>query len=283
MREMRGRLLVVVIAIVLAALVVAASALSRSSSRSQQAPRTNHPFPTAFTFTGGTTTVGVSIHGNINQFESPAGYEHIGVGSLSEGYVACYTGPGGAVHGVDTGDDDNGVFGTETIVGTSITRSTNGPSGDGGALRLKQTFSYTSVSRTLQIQNLLTNVSGVSLTNLVFRRQVDFDIDTGGANGWANFLNNFSTDGYSRVTAWNFPGSAPAGLESHSMALRHLSFKKSHLARVTGNILDDSCNADTALDPNTVQIGEDDGATLIYDVGTLKAGRSAKIIVAYDR
>src|SRR5581483_6781594 len=170
--------LFVAIGVLTAALVVTASALSRSSSSPKQGRGPDHATPTAFTFTGGTTTVGVSIHGNINQFESPAGYEHIGVGSLSEGYVVCYTGPGGAVQGFDTGDDDNGVFGTETIVGTSITRSTNGPSGDGGALRLKQTFSYTSLSRTLQIQNLLTNVSGVSLTNLVFRRQVDFDIDT---------------------------------------------------------------------------------------------------------
>jgi hypothetical protein len=275
--------LVVAIGVLTAALVATASALSRSSSSPKQGRGPDHATPTAFTFTGGTTTVGVSIHGNVNQFESPAGYEHIGIGSLSEGYVVCYTGPGGAVHGVDTGDDDNGVFGAQSIVGTSITRSTDGSSGDGGALRLKQTFTYTSLTRSLQIQNLLSNVSGVSLTNVVFRRQVDFDVDTGGANGWANFQNNFSTDGYSRVTAWNFPGSAPSGLESHSMALRHLSFKKSHIARVTGNILDDSCNADTALDPNTVQVGEDDGATLIYDVGTLKPGNSAKIIVAYDR
>jgi hypothetical protein len=83
------------------------------------------------------------IHGNIVQFESPDGYEHIGVGDYSEGYIACYTAPGtGSRQAVDTGGLDNGVFGAAVVGGSSISRSTDGPAGDGGKVQLRQSYAF---------------------------------------------------------------------------------------------------------------------------------------------
>src|SRR5262245_10452852 len=44
---------------------------------------------TFFTFSGN-PKVSISNHGNIVQFEAPPGFEHIGIGAFSEGYVLCY-------------------------------------------------------------------------------------------------------------------------------------------------------------------------------------------------
>src|SRR5262245_10106801 len=77
-----------------------------------------HTFP-------GSPKVAISNHGNLVKFEAPVGYEHIGVGDLSEGYVLCY---GGSSRAWDTGSSESG-FGPATASCTSsactITRNTS--------------------------------------------------------------------------------------------------------------------------------------------------------------
>lgn len=281
---MRKVKLLVTLAVVVVPLTVAAATVQGKDAPQQSVIRPFDVAPIAFTFTDTGTTVAVSIHGNIVQFESPDGYDHIGVGSFSEGYIACYTAPGtGSREAVDTGDNDNGVFGDAVVAGSSITRSTDGAAGDGGKVRLRQTFAFGPGDRRLRITHRLTNMTNDTLSEVSFRRQVDFDIDTGGASGWAGFANDFATDGNDRVMAWNTPGEAPAPTDSHSMSLRALDADAPHDARVTSDILDPSCNADTAVSPDDTSDEVDYGGTLRYQIGELGPGKSAHITLQYDR
>jgi hypothetical protein len=275
--------LLVTLAVVVVPLTVAAAKV-QGKDAPQSVIRPFDVAPIAFTFTDTGTTVAVSIHGNTVQFESPDGYEHIGIGAFSEGYIACYTAPvTGSREAVDTGDNDNGVWGDAVVGASSITRSTDGPNGDGGKVQLRQSYAFGPGDRRLRITHRLTNMTNDTLTDVSFRRQVDFDIDTGGASGWAFFANDFATDGNDRVMAWNTPGEAPAPTDSHSMALRALDADSPHDARVTSNILDPSCDADSAVSPDMTSDEVDYGGTLRYQIGELGPRKSAHITLQYDR
>ena len=130
------------------------------------------------TATGRGTRIVVSVGGNITAFTSPnqagAQYEHIGVGSIGEGYVLCYT---GAPATFDLGESSAG-FAAPTTTATAITRNTL----DGRA-SLTQKFSLTpggtASPTTFNVTMTVKNRTGAPMTNVILRRQVDFDIDTG--------------------------------------------------------------------------------------------------------
>jgi hypothetical protein len=108
----------------------------------------------------GTTFVKVcfSNHGNLVQFESPAGFEHIRVGSFGEGYVVC---SGTTAHGFDAGSTEAG-FGAPTIsqpngantFPLTITRTTTN-----GVFQLRQTFAWDTTEKDVTITMTLTNRS----------------------------------------------------------------------------------------------------------------------------
>ena len=281
---MRKIKLSIIAAVVAGSLTIAVGAVPGQAPPSQGDVTAQDVAPVAFTYTGPDITVAVSVHGNIVRFESPTGFEHIGVGAFSEGYILCYTAPGtGARQAVDTGGFDNGVFGAAIVGSASTVRSTDGPNGDGGKVQLRQSYAFSGSDRKLKITNRLRNMTNETLTNVSFRRQVDFDIDTGGASGWAGFANDFATDGNDRVTAWNTPGEAPSPTASHSMSLRAIDADSPHDARVTASILDDSCDASSAVSPDVTSDEVDYGATLRYHIGTLGPKATAEINVMYDR
>ena len=265
-------------------------------------PRAAHSGPILTNFISGIdrgTRVAVSTHGNIVAFTSPnvagAQYEHLGVGAFSEGYVVCYTPNvlgGTNVTAVDTGDFDNGRFGAAvTTVGpTTVTRTTTD-----GYVRLKQSFVFNGTNKSLQIKMDLTNISNIteatdaSLVGVTLRRQADFDVDTGGTSGWAAFANRFFADTRDGVTAWNDRVDAPAGAEAHALTLRHITGTfpvAGRSAKVTGNILDSSCNPahtnTAALSPPYSR--NDFGGTLQYSLPTaLAPGRTVSATVMYVR
>jgi len=233
----------------------------------------------------------ISDHGNLLSFTSPnsagAVYEHINIGSLSEGYVLCYTAPStGAVNRFDVGGAEAG-WGPNLNGPPSVRRRTVD-----GIFELTQTYVFNATNKSLQITMTLLNISGVvtgvpqTATGVILRRQVDFDIDTGGAQGWAGFANRFAADGAVRgdgVAAWNDRVDPPAGFEAHGAVLRHVKGNYAHEAKVTEAILDTTCSPahkDTAA---TGYARADDGGTIEYRLGSIADRKRAVVTNMYVR
>lgn len=253
-----------------------------TSAQRADSARTVAPVWKTFSTTAGRgTKITVSTGGNIIGYMSPtkAGsqYEHIGVGALSEGYIACYN----AVNAYDTGASGSG-FGTPVPTAQDIKRTTTD-----GKLLLTQSFQFIAGSETAPstfvVKMAVKNQGAQALTNVIVRRQVDFDIDTGGAQGWAGFLSNHSrTKG--TVMAWHDPTEAPAGLESHGISMGVLQTAGAPwYTRVTSAILDSGCDPVAApLDANFVSRG-DFGDTIGFPLGTLNPGATKTVAIRYMR
>ena len=239
------------------------------------------PWKTFSTTVGRGTKVVVSTGGNITGYASPnsgsAVYEHIGVGAIGEGYVLCYDGSSAAY---DLGQSASGGA-APTTTSSNVTRNTL----DGRA-SLQQTFSLTpggiSSATSFLVSMTVTNRTGSPMTNVVLRRQVDFDIDTGGGAGWAGFISNHSrTRG--TVAAFHDPVEAPAGKESHGIMMMLQSPGGTWETRVTNAILDPSCDPTPApLAANFVSRG-DFGDTMIFRLGTIPAFGSKTSVLRYMR
>jgi hypothetical protein len=268
--------------VVLGVLVIALAAAAVASSRPRGPARIGDTSPVTLKYDGG--KVKISNHGNIVQWESPAGYDHFGAVDKYEGYVVCYNGPDGFTAAFDIGASED-VFGARTGSGATFVRKTNGANGDGGALQLTQKFSYSTATRTMTIKHTLKNLSDMQLTGLTFRRHADFNVDTGGANGWNNFKNHFVTDALDQVTAYNTRAEANVfGKTSHSISIRHGAEPASfgHFARVLDFPFDASCTGDSSLNPDNTYF-EDDAASMIYIGDTLNPGKAVTLTTLYNR
>jgi hypothetical protein len=222
----------------------------------------------------------ISVHGNMIRFDGPDGFEHIGVGSIGEGYVVCY----GSARAYDVGADEFG-FGPTLQAQCSGAKCTIRRNTADGKLSLLQEFvksTNAAGGRHMRIKMTLKNNTGASIAGVVLRRQVDFDIDTGGSKGTGEFRNWFGSSEIQSVFAWNAANAHPT--ESHMVVLRHIIKKPAPIpvfSKTTSDILDTSCNPSniTANGPNF----GDYGATLQYNVGTLKANASFVTEVEYSR
>jgi hypothetical protein len=242
------------------------------------------PFYTWSSNLGARIRVSVSDHGNIVEFKSPnlpnSQYEHIGVGAYSEGYVLCYTDGGGTTDNVyDLGGSESG-FGRATTsrAPVAVTRSTLD-----GAMRLRQQFNFPPPEqKALEITMRVTNTSGSPLTNVILARQVDLDIDTGGAQGWSNFVHYHGRTSEA-VFAWNDVTEAPAGRTAHAMLLRGIKPLPVGVTpprtKITTNILDPSCSP-ASLAPT---VNGDYGDRLEYSLGNFNPGTSKTVTVQYMR
>jgi hypothetical protein len=123
-----------------------------------------------------------SNHGNLVSFESPAGAEHIDVGTIGEGYAVC---SGTQVYAYDAGFDEAG-WGPATVkqptngqtFPITVTRTTTD-----GTFQLVQVIAINanqasqSPEREVTMQMKLTNLSASTVNNLYLTRYVDFDVD----------------------------------------------------------------------------------------------------------
>lgn len=232
------------------------------------------------------TRVTISVAGNIVEYKSPnvsgAQYEHIGVGTFSEGYVLCYKNPftGVIVRAYDVGYTESGFGLPTTSLGPPVTVTRNTAD---NLLQLKQEFFFDGVRKSLMIKMQVKNLSDYkTVENIILRRQVDFDVDTGGASGWASFDNYHARTSKDGVFAWNDPKNAPLGKEAHGMCLRHLvKGRGTYVAKVTDAILDTTCNPGSKTTP--VVTRTDDGHTLQYNIGALGPGISTPVWIQYER
>jgi hypothetical protein len=217
----------------------------------------------------------ISIHGNLLRFEGPLGYDHIGVGTIGEGYVLCY---GGTV-AYDVGPAEVG-FGPSTASCSAQTCTVTRTTSD-GLFRLRQVITKNQSERSIDVAMTLTNLSQSTLGGVVLRRQVDFDVDTGGALGTKSFTNWFGSAERHSVFAWNAPTDHPG--EDHMLVMRYLpsAVMGTFVSKVTESILDTSCSP-----PNIAANGPvygDYGATIQFDIGTMGPGSSFTGKVQYER
>lgn len=252
-------------------------------SKDQTASRSVTPWKTLSTTTGRGTKIVISNAGNIISYVSPnqagAQYEHIGVGAFSEGYVLCYTGLAGSAY--DTGDSSSG-FGAPTTTASQVLRKTLD-----NKVQLTQSFQLTPGSSTVPSNLLVTmslkNLTGSPISNVVLRRQVDFDIDTGGAQGWAGFNSNHSRT-LASVSAFHDPTEAPVGRESHGIMMGMVQNAGTWYTRVTNSILDNSCNPSSApLNASTFVSRGDFGDTVGFGISSIPAGGTKTVAVRYLR
>jgi hypothetical protein len=222
----------------------------------------------------------ISVHGNLIQFGGPVGYEHIGIGAVGEGYVLCY----GTSRAYDLGSFESG-FGPNSQISCSGQKCTMARSTTDRRLLLKQEFvksKNAAGGRNMRIKMTLTNTSAASIPSIVLRRQVDFDVDTGGPNGTGNFQNWWGTSQVEAVFAWNPPGASVK--EGHMLTLRHINKTPSSVRvfpKTTNNILDSTCNP-SDITASAPRYG-DYGGTLQYNVGTLGANKSFMAEIEYNK
>ncbi|WP_298233427.1 hypothetical protein [uncultured Azohydromonas sp.] len=229
----------------------------------------------------GRPRVWLSNHGNLLRFEGPSGYDHVGVGQLSEGYVLCYTGFGSQRRAWDTGSSESG-FGPSvaSCSGNSctITRNTSD-----GWLRLRQVITKVDTERALTVEMTLSRIGGPALSGVVLRRQVDLDVDAGGSLGSGNTVSWFAATERESVWAWN--SATDTNNEGHAVMLRQILRTPASVpysAKVTERILDNRCSP-----PNLAAGGPlqgDYGATIQYNVGSLgQQGQTFMGRVQYQR
>lgn len=238
--------------------------------------------------TNGGIKVEISNHGNVVGFASPNSngqgrYEHINVGAVGEGYVMCYQGPSGIVNTFDVGQSETG-WGAATTSGSSpfkVVRTTSD-----GKLTLTQSFKLNAVLRAVQIDMTVKNNTTSPITNVSLRRQVDFDVDTGGTDGWAGFNSFHGNSSITSVFAFTREFEAPADKTSHAMGLQHVgpANAPNHFANVTTNILETSCDGSPYEFGTASNVAFGDyGDTLRYVLGTLPAKGSKLVQVQYLR
>lgn len=225
----------------------------------------------------GRPRVWLSNHGNLLRFEGPTGYDHVGVGNLSEGYVLCYNGR----RAWDTGESESG-FGPSTASCSgnrcTITRNTSD-----GWLRLRQVITKVDVERSLTVEMTLSRIGGPSLSGVVLRRQVDLDVDAGGSFGTGDTTNWFGATERESVWAWN--AANDTGREGHAVMLRQIQRTPAavpYFAKVTELILDNSCSPFNLAADGPVR--GDYGATIQYNIGNMgQQGQTFMGRVQYQR
>jgi hypothetical protein len=163
-------------------LMAAVLAMVTSQAAAQQFPQ---PAPTSggngchTTLSSGSKAnlvkICITSHGNLTLFKSPAGVEHIRVGTTYEGYLLC-TPSGSAIDGaaVTSGFLEPAITqpGGSNTLPLTIQRSTAD-----GALQFTQTFAFDPDSKSLTIDMQVKNLLGTPLSKVGLVRFVDGDVD----------------------------------------------------------------------------------------------------------
>jgi hypothetical protein len=266
----------------LVASAVGLSATALAEEGEQSLGDVSAALSTVFYTFPGRPIVAISQAGNVLRFEGPIGYDHVGVGAVGEGYVLCYN----TVRAYDVGNSFSG-FSTPTASCSGQKCTINRVTTD-GKMRLTQVIEKPTDpgNRSLKITMELTNLSSQTVKNVVLRRQVDLDVDTGGSLGTGNFTNRFAST-FDSAWGWNAPFDYPFN-EVHAVMLSKLKVNPTSAFKtprsrgiITADILDTSC-----APPDIAQSGPvrgDFGASIQFNIQNMARNKSATAIVEYRR
>lgn len=165
----------------------------------------------SFTFTFGAKETFVkycvTVNGNITQFESPAGFEHIAVGEVAEGYGIC-DGSSNVAYFDYADDGATTNWGPATVVNQNASSVEIARTTSDGVWTLTQTFTLITATSSVNVAMKLKN--NTADDKLVFLLRYA-DVDAAGV-----FNNNF--DGTSdSAFGWN-----SAGVDSFGLAMRNV-------------------------------------------------------------
>ncbi|MBA7693785.1 hypothetical protein ES703_102374 [subsurface metagenome] len=231
----------------------------------------------------------LSINGESAGLEYPSGYEHIATGDWVEGYLAAYMDGGGDNVAYAMFDDRSSSPGwvpvsyniikdSATMLGVCVVTET-----DDGMLRLEQQFCMPKNENAVQITMTLTNIGAETTTDVVFKRCVDLDTDSGGANGWADYDNIFDIDSsrnmvYAYTTATYPPTPRTSGQESHYVGIAGCPTPDYYDV----DDWDDYDQRDSPVNFTTYPQYNDYTATLQWNFGAMNPGGSETVQVVYS-
>jgi hypothetical protein len=219
----------------------------------------------------GGTFICASQHGNVTSYNSPFGFEHINVATIAEGYLLCYD------RGIFVGRDvafDHGFaeVGWGPAAVTSFSPLTIVRNTSDNVMELRQTFIPNAARHEVVIQNRVRNISRGQVTDVVFARSVDFDIDN-------DTLNWHAADDRDAYFAWT-DRETDSPPDAHMMSLaQHPGSGAPRNAMVNTNYMDTACNG-TPLDS---PVETDATGRIEYNIGTLNSGVSRTPTVIYNR
>jgi len=255
-------------------LVAAAFAQVPQQTTMSAAPTaTTNACQSTFTFGSGQTLFNfcISSNGNLVQFTSPEGFEHIREGQISEGYGICDITPQtGYFDYADSGGSGNWKDPIITQPGGAntfplkITRTTSD-----GIFTLAQVFSRNTSERIARIAMTLKNNSGVVKKIQLLRFA---DIDANNAHN-GDLMNEFD---FGTDSAWGYNSF------EYGLSLSTVPTGTSHVGRVwsTTSSGPNPCNSFPNRPP-TPFFG-DGSAGIVYGF-TLAAGKSKTLSVEYQR
>jgi hypothetical protein len=199
----------------------------------------------------------VNEHGNLMQFESPAGQEHIRIGGFQEGYVLCVNGDAATYY--DNGLGETGWFPpvlvAKTTTSVTIDRTTND-----GKFKLTQKWTRDSTERDLTVQMTLLNLGPA--VNVKLARNSDIDAN-----------NDPPDDRYdaSRYGAWV--------RDVDGVAMYGLTLSPAPTSVIEGVSLSSAkCNPIPAAVPGGPG---DPGVYVIYNFGEMKTNAKKIVKVGY--
>jgi hypothetical protein len=204
----------------------------------------------------------VTINGNLKNFESPAGVDHI---RDIEGYALCSL-VGTAFDGGSAGDGGfagNGIVLAQSSSSITIQRDTAD-----GRLRLVQKFTRDTSENDVTITATVTNRTGAEINAIQLSRYADFDIDTtsdadvfeDSLDGvWASEMHGVTLS----ATSFN-QGLSNKGVEPFSTLITTFA----------------GCDPDLVATP---AVGMDATARVTYFIGTINGGQSKTVKFVYRR
>jgi hypothetical protein len=222
-----------------------------------------------FQFTsGGTTTQQflqycVTVNGNIVEFQSPSGVEHIKHGIIGEGYSVCDFSSGLGYHDyAGFGDSDTGSWGPATTVSHTGTTVKISRKTTDGIWTLTQTIAQSPADASAKVTMALKNNSDISRVAW-FARFADVD---------ANDSTNNILDGTFN-TAFGYSASAQKGLQL-SLATAN-SYE--HVGYAT-QLVSKGCSINAGY---TGLLSDADGVIYLNHAITIGAGKTATVALKY--
>jgi hypothetical protein len=244
--------------------------------------------------------VGFTPGGNVVQLESPAGFEHLQVGPVREGYILCYSGPGGPTLAYDVNDQAAGFGppGFSQISGPGTVPIEVFRTSADGALQFHQRFSGNSfvgaggglldlnrdgiscntleecgncTNRSVHVLMEVTNASASPITGLVLVRVADIDVD--GQPSANHFIRTADS-----VQAWRDTSEAA---NAHGVLMQGI-FGAAPLEALVqtaerSGVID--CAADSVATPTF----GDFAGKLRWDLGSLAPGQTTQVRMHYRR
>ncbi len=206
--------------------------------------------------------VGVSKHGNVIEFNSPLGVEHIRAGVFREGYVLT-SGAGNTVNGFDWAGGESawgaGSTSGNLALGTlKITRKT----ADNQFL-LTQQYKIGPANLKLTVTMTVKNVTGLAKTNVWLTRIAEWDVAGAFPNDWMSSpLSVLATNGYGILTTAQAVAAPSVVFQSFATSL--------------GSFDQTPFGVNPAL-------GLDGQARVAFPLGTINAGASKTVKIFYQR